>query len=131
VFDAPSRESTCPRRARADTPLQALVTMNDPQFVEAARALAQRVLSEAQDASVRLAHLSELTLGRPLDLREQDIIATARASYAKYFGAQPQAAHALLGIGESSQDSALDSVELAQWTLVASGFLNLDEFLNQ
>lgn len=131
VFDAPSREIACPRRARADTPLQALATMNDPQFVEASRKLAERTLHEAHDASARLSRIAELTLSRPLDPAEQGIIERDRVSYAHEFQAQPKAARDLLTVGESSSDPALDPVELAQWTMVSSEFLNLDEFLNQ
>jgi len=133
VFDAPSRETGCTRRARADTPLQALVTMNDPQFLEAARKLAERVLHgvHVQDIHTQLDFVAELTLSRPLDAAERDIIETDLASYTREFRARPKAARDLLTVGESYLDSALDPVELARWTLVSSEFLNLDEFLNQ
>lgn len=131
TFDAPTRETACTRRARANTPLQALVTLNDPQFVEAARVLARRVLRSAPDSDDRIEQLAEITLSRPLDNKERSIVEQSRKMFEKRFRESPQDATELLSVGEAPADAELDPSELATWTMVASQFLNLDEFLTK
>ncbi|MDO8538895.1 MAG: DUF1553 domain-containing protein [Opitutaceae bacterium] len=133
TFDAPSREGVCPRRARTNTPLQAFVTMNDPQWIEAARKLAERTLRAEPDDAGRSEFMARVTLGRPLNEREAAAIAASAKIFREHF---TQAEHAddvkaLLAIGESKCDEQLDAAELAPWMLVASQFLNLDEFLTK
>ncbi len=131
TFDATSREVVCSRRARTNTPLQAFVTMNDPQWVEAARRLAERAVTAAVDPKGRLEFLAHATLGRPLQAAEtKALLGSAERVRAKYT-ADAAAAEALLKVGESSSYPALPPSELATWTVVASQFLNLDEFLNK
>jgi hypothetical protein len=131
TFDATSREFVCVRRARTNTPLQAFVTMNDPQFVEAARKLAERAVASSPDATARLDTLAQLTLGRALKPTERTALERTRATFATYYEKNPAEARALLTVGETPVGKNLDPVELAQWTLVSSQFFNLDEFLTK
>jgi hypothetical protein len=131
TFDATTRETACPRRARGDTPLQALVTLNDPQYVEAARVLAQKALRSSADAGGRMETMARTVLGRSLDPEERVILERSRQMFVERFAAQPQRAKELLAVGEAPVDRALNPSELAAWTMVASQFLNLDEFLTK
>lgn len=131
TFDATSREVACPRRARTDTPLQAFVTMNDPQWVEAARKLAERAMHAAAARDGRLDFLAETTLGRPLEAREIGILAQSEEKFRAHFAADGEAAKEILSVGDSPRDPQLPAAELADWTMVASEFLNLDEFFTK
>jgi len=131
TFDATSREVVCTRRARTNTPLQAFVTMNDPQWVEAARKLAERAVHAAPAAAGRIDFLARVTLNRPLDPRESGLLATAADKFHAHFAAHPAAAKDVLAVGESPADATIAPAELAEWTMVASQFLNLDEFLTK
>ena len=131
TFDATSREVVCTKRARTNTPLQAFITMNDPQWVEAARKLAERALRHAAEPGARLEFLARTTLGRPLAARETGVLQAGLKKFSGRFAADAEAAKALLAVGESKSDEALAPGELATWTMVASQFLNLDEFLTK
>ena len=131
TFDATSREMVCTKRARSNTPLQAFITMNDPQWVEAARKLAERAVKHSATAGARLDFLARATLGRPLVAREAGVIQAGLKKFSERFAADDAAAKALLGIGESKSDEALAPAEVATWAMVASQFLNLDEFLTK
>lgn len=131
TFDATSREVVCAARARTNTPLQALVTMNDPQFVEASRALAKQVVEAADEPEERLDRLALLTLARELKPEEEKPLLEGLEFFRSRFTESPETALALLEVGELPRDPALDAVELASWTLVANQFFNLDEFLNK
>jgi hypothetical protein len=133
TFDAMSREIACTRRARSNTPLQAFVTMNDPQWVEAARKLGERALRAAPTTEGRLEFLARTTLGRPLLKSEVGTLRRSHGKFAAAFAGEAGAAEAagLLAVGATRSDAALPAAEVATWTLVASQFLNLDEFLNK
>jgi len=131
TFDAPSRETVCVRRARSNTPLQAFVTMNDTQWVEAARTMAGRAMHAQTGAEARIDMLAMLTLGRRLDAGERAVIAKSLDGFMRYFRESKGASGEFLAVGESVADSGLDPVELASWTMVASQFYNLDEFLTK
>lgn len=131
TFDAPSRETVCVRRARSNTPLQAFVTMNDAQWVEAARRLAERAMHVQADTNGRMDVLSTLTLGRRLGADERAVISKSLDGFARYFRKSNGAAEEFLAVGESPTDAGLDRIELASWTMVASQFYNLDEFLTK
>ncbi|HBJ84001.1 MAG TPA: hypothetical protein DDZ88_09060, partial [Verrucomicrobiales bacterium] len=132
IFNAPSREVSCVRRDRTNTPLQALVTMNDPQFIEAARNLAQRTLSNVKgDDSVKLNTIAERLLARPLHANELPILQTSLTELRAHYGASIADADALLKVGETTMDSKLPKSELAAWTMVCNQFMNLDEVLNK
>src|SRR5262249_10120328 len=85
AFDATSREVVCARRSRTNTPLQALVTMNDPQWLEAARKLAERAVRVSPDVQPRLDFLAQVTLSRPLTAREKSIVGAAAEKYRAHF----------------------------------------------
>ena len=129
IFNAPSREICCVKRERTNTPLQALVTLNDPQFVEAARALADRALAEAApDDEARIQFMAERVLARPLDPDELGIVRRSLAELLDWYRTRPEDARSLVTIGESPPKFA-DAGVLAGWTLVANELLNLDESL--
>jgi hypothetical protein len=128
TFDAPDREKCVARRAVTNTPLQALVTLNDPTYLEAARAMAERTMREGgQNPAGRVAFVFRLALARNPSAQEtkvlRDLLSLQLANYRK----DKQAASELLHVGESKVDEKLDQSELAAWTMVASAILNLDE----
>jgi hypothetical protein len=133
IFNAPSREHVTEQRDRTSTPLQALVAMNDPQLLEAARHLALRAITAAgPDPDARLDQLGLLVLARPLDDQEHQILLANLATFTSGFGARPSDADLLLAQGDSpAVDSTVPTVEQAAWMLVASEILNLDEALNK
>ncbi|MCI0623922.1 MAG: DUF1553 domain-containing protein, partial [Acidobacteria bacterium] len=132
IFGAPTRENCTVRRERTDTPLQALVVMNDPQFVEAARALAQRALKAARgDIDGEIDFITTHLLGRAFDAKERDITRKAYQDYLQHFVAHPDEAKKLLSVGESKPDEQLAVPESAALTMVANQVMNLDEGLNK
>lgn len=130
VFDAPSREFCVVRRSRTNTPLQALTTLNDPVYFEAAQALARRIVTEASgDETQRAEHGFRLCLARePSDDERARLVALATEERA-HFAADPESAAALVGEGELPE--GVDSAELAAWTVVANVLLNLDELITK
>lgn len=132
TFDAPNREVCTFLRQRTQTPLQSLVLMNDPAFVEAARGLAQRVLREEPgDLKRRLVRAFRLTLGR---VPQADEVAVLQKTYDQQFGnfrADPKAAEELLKVGETKPPESADKVELAALTAVANVLLNLNETITK
>lgn len=132
TLDAPVRDAACTRRARTNTPLQALVTMNDPQWVEAAKFLAARTLREGgASTDSRLDFLARTLLAKPFEPALKKPLADSLEKLLRHYGADPKAAAELLTVGEKPVDPALAPVELAAWTLVASEVLNLDKTLNK
>ena len=132
VFDAPDREKCTARRPVTNTPLQALVLMNDPTYVEAARALAQRLIREAgRDPGRRIAHAYRLALARRPSGKELQIFRDLAEVQTAAYRRDPNQASALLRVGESTPDSAVDPAELAAWTTVASAILSLDETITR
>ena len=137
VFNAPSREVSCVRRERTNTPIQALVTLNDPQFVEAARVLATHSMtagrfSESDFDDDRVAgQIAWSVLCRPLSLSEQAIVQASKDQFLAYYQAHPEDAQQLIDVGQSPADASLDVSQLAAWTMVCNQMLNLDEVLNK
>ncbi|QOJ11704.1 MAG: DUF1553 domain-containing protein [Chthonomonadaceae bacterium] len=131
LFDAPMREACAVQRSRTNTPLQALAVMNDPQFFEAARVMAERVLKTGlpDDQRARLAFRAA-TSRTPTSAEERLILEALRQQRDIYRPRPDQAAQALL-VGESPRDAALDPAEHLAWTMVCSLILNLDETLTQ
>jgi mono/diheme cytochrome c family protein len=128
TFDAPTREVCTVQRSSTNTPLQSLVLLNDPQFVEASRALAQRILREAPaDTDARLQFAFEVVLGRPASDRELAIVRRAYERERARYAADPNAAREYLSIGESYRDGQLPPEEHAAWASVGSLLLNLSE----
>ncbi len=132
TFDAPNREQSCTVRGRSNTPMQALQLMNDVQYVEAARNLAERILKEGgatDDARARWAWLA-VTVRPATDVEIQitlDALTTHRARYA----ADADAANKLVSYGESKRDDKIDAGEHAAWTLISNLLLNLDEVVGK
>lgn len=132
TFDAPSREECRVRRERTNTPLQALATMNDIQYFEAARQLGWRMLSEggATDAD-RLRYGFRLVTARAPQDREQAVLAETLATHRARYGADLEAAKQVLSVGDFPVPADAVPGELAAFTMVASLLLNLDEVLNK
>jgi hypothetical protein len=126
AFNAPSREVCTVRRERTNTPLQALVTLNDPQFVTAALQLAQHALRAGDDEQA-LDYIARRVLCRPLKASERAIIQSSKDDLLAYYSSKPEDAKALVASGESK----LDRCQLAAWTMVCNQIMNLDEVLNK
>ena len=132
VFDAPDREKCIARRSRTNTPLQALVLMNDPTYVEASRALAQgMILAGGKTPEERLRFAFERTLARPPSETEARLLRGLALEQAAKYNAEPNRARDLLRIGDSPMPEGLPAPELAAWTVVASSILNLDEAISK
>jgi mono/diheme cytochrome c family protein len=132
IADAPSRESCTVRRERTDTPLQALMFMNETQFVESARHLAERAMKQGGDTlESRVSYLFKLATARTPDAAETaELLAAYRDNLATYTRDEA-AAKKLIAVGELKPDAKLNPSELAAWTMVANLVLNLDEVLNK
>jgi hypothetical protein len=131
IFNAPTREGCTVRRERTNTPLQALVTMNDVQFMEAARGLAERSMEALDGFDLRLEFIATRVLARPLALPERQIAGKAFQDFRRYYDAHPADARKLLSVGEKKPDPALPPAEFAALTMLANQMLNLDEVLNK
>ena len=126
IFDAPNRETCAVRRLSTNTPLQALVLQNDPQFLEAARALGEIMAgAENPKAGVELGVIR--VLGREPTQTELTLLTSAQARYSRTYSTRPGDAKALLSVGEDRPGAHVQTVSLAAWTLVASTLLNMDE----
>jgi hypothetical protein len=131
AFDAPDRETCVIRRARTNTPLQALVLLNDPTYVEAARAFAERIMLKSTTDAGRVEQAYQLALCRVPLPEETGVLLKVQQQALKRFVADRAAADKLLAIGHSKRKAGLDSAELASWTAVASMILNLDEAISK
>lgn len=132
VFDSPSREVCVVREARTNTPLQALNLMNDVIYLEAARKLAERVLTEGgPSARQRLAYAARIVLSRPAKPDEIRILESALARFSARFDADGLAAAKLLQHGESPRNPALPASELAAYAAVANLLMNMDEAITK
>jgi mono/diheme cytochrome c family protein len=132
TFDAPSRESCIVRRERTNTPLQALLLLNDPQFVEAARTLAERTMKEGgATPEARLTYLFRLTTARKPDAKELTELRAAYRDHLALYRRDAAKAKQLVSVGERKPDAKLNPSELAAWTMIANLVLNLDEVLNK
>jgi hypothetical protein len=128
IFNAPSREICTVKRERTNTPLQALVTLNDPQFVEAARTLADLALEQPGDDPARFDFVAGRLLARPLDSDEREILAESLAALAGHYVAHPDDAASLVAVG-ASRSRSTDLPRLAAWTMLVNQLSNLDEVL--
>jgi hypothetical protein len=131
TFDAPDREVCTVRRPRTNTPLQALILMNDPTYVEASRKLAERLMKEAKTTDDRLALAFKLCTARTPSTEELSVLRRVYESRLVKYQKDPEAAQKLLRVGESSRDASLSPAELAAWASVASVILNLDETITR
>lgn len=132
TFDAPEREKCIARRSVTNTPLQALVLMNDPTYLEASRRFAQRILQEAPaDPGKRISYAFRLATARTPSPQELQILRDLEEKQMAVFRHDPEAAKKLLEVGESPRDMKLDVSELAAWMTVSSTILNLDETVSK
>ena len=132
VFDAPSRENCSVRRDRTNTPLQALTLMNDPQYVEAARNLAQRAFSESKESSGKsITTMYRLALGMNPPKKHREILERSYSNFHESFKKTPSNASDLISLGDSKPNSSVDPVTLASLTMVANQIMNLDSFINK
>lgn len=129
ALDAPSREACTVRRERTNTPLQALLLMNETQFVEAARVSASRALTRGVENPIAFLFLT--IVSRPPSESESHILSRAHQEFATAFAKDPEAARKLIMLGETKPEPKLDPVQLAAMTLVANTILNLDEALSK
>ncbi|MFK7845654.1 MAG: PSD1 and planctomycete cytochrome C domain-containing protein [Rhodothermales bacterium] len=128
TFDAPNREVCTITREVTNTPMQALVLLNDPQFVEASRHFAQRILhATLSDDEARLRMAFETILSRPPDRQELKILKGRLADERAYYKQSPESAVEYLHVGDSAPDPNLPVEEFAAWTTVASMIFNLSE----
>lgn len=132
IFDAPSRESTCVRRERTNTPMQALALLNDPQFVEFSRGFAQRILDEGgeSDASKVDFGFMCLTLREP-DGEESKLLVDLLQEARAHFVADPSGTAALLKVGATPLTDPDNAPEIAAWTILASTLFSLDEVITR
>ena len=126
-FDAPNREMICSRRERSNTPLQALQLMNDEQHVEAARALAAKIIQHSSSTDARIDMLFRTVLARYPDEVEHAELARALAEFQQRYAAEPELAQQLLSVGESRSPQTIPASDLAAHALLANLVLNLDE----
>ena len=132
AFDAPTREECTVKRNRSNTPVQALVLLNDPIFVEAARALAERVLREAgKDNGARIDWVYRTVLARTARPAERDVLIPLLEKHKAEYQGDSNAAAALLQTGEKPVPNDIGRVELAAWTSIARVVLNLHETITR
>ncbi len=132
ILNAPNRETCTTRRERTNTPLQALVTLNDVQFVEAARYLAQSALKDggATDEA-KIDFIARRLLARPFRAEETKVVQESLGDLLTHYKTRPEDARKLINVGESRPDASLDAGTLAAWTMLVNELMNLDEVLNK
>ena len=132
TLDAPDRTKCSTRRNVTNTPLQALVLLNDPTYVEASRVLAQRVILEAgPDLLKRIDFAFRLATGRHPQLKEREVLFEIAQAELAHYQQDSQSALKVLGVGDLKRDSKIDPAELAAWTTVTRVILNLDETITR
>jgi hypothetical protein len=131
IFNAPTRETFCVRRDLTNTPLQALVLLNDPQFVEASRELASHALREGQAFDARLDFVTTRLMGRKMDTAEREIVRKSLDTALAGYRLKTDDALKLIRTGAKPPRQDVDVPELAAWTLLASQILNLDETITR
>lgn len=130
ILNAPNRETCTVKRERTNTPLQALVTLNDPQFVEAARFLAERTLKEGGPSlDSQLDFITMRILSRKLNPAEKALVLAERSDLLGYYSKNQEEARKLLSFGAHKSDPKLDLAELSTWTMTINSLMNLDEVL--
>jgi hypothetical protein len=132
AFDAPSREECTCERPRSNIPQQALVLLNDPEFVEAARALAQKALKEGgPDDTQRIHWMWERATSRLPNAEETQVLLQLLQRHRQHYRDQPAAAQQLLKVGDHPVPSDWPAAEIAAWTNVARAILNLHETITR
>ena len=134
VFNATAREVCTVKRERTNTPLQALVTLNDIQFVEAARMLAATTLLDSSlgtDMGGRVQSIANKILSRPFRADELGVVLSSLNELLAIYQQQPAEAAKLIALGETKPNTSLNPSELAAWTMLANELMNLDEVLTK
>jgi mono/diheme cytochrome c family protein len=134
VFNATAREVCTVKRERTNTPLQALVTMNDVQFIEAARILAQKSIQNhpnPADTVARLQWAAARVLSRPLRAEELGVLQSSLQEITAFYQASPDRASELLAVGATRSPSEINPSELAAWTMTVNILMNLDEAITK
>lgn len=132
AFDVPSREECTNERPRSNTPLQALALLNDPTYVESARAFAARIMKEGgADRASRIDFAFRTAVGRPATPGEVQLLTKLHAKHLAEYSADKTLAAAVLTNGEGAASADLDSAEVAAWTSVARVILNLHEVVTR
>jgi hypothetical protein len=132
TFDAPSRESCTVRRARTNTPLQALVLLNDEQYVEAARKYAERIMTAGgDDPHSRIEFAFRTATARRPNADEVQLFLDLFDGQLAVYQKDSEAAEKLLSVGEAPRNTQLNPAELAAWTIIANTILNLNETLTK
>ena len=132
AFDAPSREECTADRARSNTPLQSLVLLNDPSYIEAARAFAEQIIRHGgATVSDQFQFAIRRALSRPITPAESEVLAHLLQAHRNEYKADPAAASELLSVGAKPVPADLDPAELAAWTSVSRAILNLHETITR
>ena len=134
VFNATAREVCTVKRERTNTPLQALVTLNDVQFIEAARLLAQKTMEAHPDGNEvvpRLQVISNKLLARPLRGEELGVVQATLNDLLAFYRGDEHAAAQLLAVGATRSPQTLNAAELAAWTMTVNLLMNLDEAITK
>ena len=131
MFDASARQACKVRPSVTNTPLHALTTLNDPTWVEAARALAARALRATPDPEARVAFVTRRVLARDPTAAEAPVLRRLLDRQAARYRSDPQSARDLLGVGAAPRDEALDPAEHAAWANLCLAVFNLDEALTR
>src|SRR4051812_17478410 len=130
TFDAPDREKCTSRRLITNTPLQALILLNDPTYVEASRVLAQHAMGAGRDPQARLQFLFRAAAARRPSAGESRILLDLLQRRMEHYKQHPELAAKLIAVG-ASKPGNVEAVELAAWTMVASTIFNLDETITK
>jgi hypothetical protein len=132
IFDAPDRERCSMRQDITNTPIQAMVLLNDPTFVEASRKLAERMLHHGgKTASDRVRFAYKSALAHEPDSDRLAILESGLTAYLEHFTNREEEAKSLIAVGDSAYDENLDETELAAYTMLASVLFNLDEMITR
>ncbi len=131
AFDAPTREQCTVRRERTNTPLQALVLLNDPQYVEAARHLAEGTIQNSKTDNARAGWMLEKVLAKPAEKEDLRDVINLVGKFKELFERQPKSAKSLIESGDSKPNPSCEPAELAAWTMAANALMNRDDFINK
>jgi mono/diheme cytochrome c family protein len=131
TFDAPLRDTCIVRRSVTNTPLQALIVLNEPAFLEASRTMAARILAQAKTDSQRLTKAFQIAFDREPRSDEAARLLKSLTRYQSRYKQDEQAAKRLLAVGETPRNTRFPESEQAAWMLLCSSLMNTDEFLTQ
>ncbi len=131
IFNAPNRETCTVKRERTNTPLQALVTLNDIQFIEAARMLAEKAIGSGPTDEARIEFIAKRLLSRSFRTDEIAIVKESLTALMAGYKAKPLEAKKLLGVGDTKVTETIDPATFAAWTMLCNQLMNLDEFLTK